>query len=119
MALLSIVLPAYNEEMMVERAGERLEELLKREKIDFELIFVDDGSRDATWFKIQDIAKKHYFIAEYIFPEILGKRRRFLQDWRKRSAIAALLWTAICSIRRKQLSRCIADGKKGMKLLRG
>ena len=61
MALLSIVLPAYNEEMMVERAGERLEELLKREKIDFELIFVDDGSRDATWFKNSGHCKKTSF----------------------------------------------------------
>ena len=73
MALLSIVLPAYNEEMMVERAGERLEELLKREKIDFELIFVDDGSRDATWFKIQDIAKKHHFIRGVHFSRNFGK----------------------------------------------
>ena len=39
MALLSVVLPAYNEEMMVERAGERLGQLLKDEKIKFELIF--------------------------------------------------------------------------------
>lgn len=118
MALLSIVLPAYNEEMMVERAGERLEELLKREKIDFELIFVDDGSMDATWFKIQEMAKRHPFIRGVHFSRNFEKRQRFLQAWRKPSVIAALLWTAICSIRRKRLSRCIADGKKGMKSLR-
>ena len=46
MALLSVVLPAYNEEMMIDKASECLTELLGSEHIDFELVFVDDGSRD-------------------------------------------------------------------------
>ena len=56
MALLSVVLPAYYEDMMVERAGARLGQLLKDEKIKFELILVDDGSKDGTWSKIEEMA---------------------------------------------------------------
>lgn len=73
MALLSVVLPAYNEEMMVERAGERLGQLLKDEKIKFELIFVDDGSKDGTWSKIEEMAKRYKFIRGIHFSRNFGK----------------------------------------------
>jgi len=53
---LSVVLPAYNEEAMLPRAAAVLGELLEKEKIDYELIFVDDGSSDATW---DEIGKAH------------------------------------------------------------
>ncbi len=50
--LLSVVLPAYNEEEMVPKTTEKLRRILDAENIPFELIFVDDGSKDATWEKI-------------------------------------------------------------------
>ena len=52
MPSLSVVLPAYNEEENLARTVEVLSGLLEREKIDFELLFVDDGSRDGTWTEI-------------------------------------------------------------------
>lgn len=73
MALLSVILPSYNEEMMVERAGERLGQLLEGEKIKFELIFVDDGSKDATWSKIEEMAKRYKFIRGIHFSRNFGK----------------------------------------------
>lgn len=73
MALLSVILPAYNEEMMIERAEERLETLLNAEKISFELIFVDDGSKDGTWSKIDKMAKAHDFVRGIHFSRNFGK----------------------------------------------
>lgn len=73
MALLSVILPSYNEEMMVERAGERLGQLLEGEKIKFELIFVDDGSEDATWSEIEEMAKRYKFIRGIHFSRNFGK----------------------------------------------
>ena len=73
MALLSVILPSYNEEMMVERAGERLGQLLEGEKIKFELIFVDDGSKDATWSKIEEMAKRYKYIRGIHFFFFFGK----------------------------------------------
>ena len=52
MPSLSVVLPSYNEEDNISRTAEVLSGLLEREQIDFELIFVDDGSRDGTWTEI-------------------------------------------------------------------
>ena len=46
--MLSVIIPSYNEELNIELAAETVTKLLKDENISCELIFVDDGSRDAT-----------------------------------------------------------------------
>ena len=48
MALLSVIVPAYNEELMIEKTGMVISDLLSQADIDNEIIFVDDGSKDAT-----------------------------------------------------------------------
>lgn len=53
--MLSVVLPAYNEEEMLPKAAETLHRILSEESIDFELIFVDDGSNDHTWERIEEV----------------------------------------------------------------
>jgi dolichyl-phosphate beta-glucosyltransferase len=45
---LSVVIPAYNEAQRVEPGLRRAEEYLRRRGLTFELLVVDDGSRDAT-----------------------------------------------------------------------
>ena len=49
MALLSIVLPSYNEEQNIANTANVLAELLEQEQIDYELVFVSDGSKDRTY----------------------------------------------------------------------
>ena len=50
--MLSVVLPSYNEEKMIPIATERLGKILTEAGIDYELLFIDDGSRDGTWREI-------------------------------------------------------------------
>lgn len=50
--MLSVVVPAYNEEGLVNLAAARLASILQGADIPYELIFVDDGSRDRTWAEI-------------------------------------------------------------------
>jgi dolichyl-phosphate beta-glucosyltransferase len=45
---LSVVIPAYNESARLPRSLERIREYLERRAGDFELLVVDDGSRDGT-----------------------------------------------------------------------
>ena len=47
--MISVILPAYNEEKMISVAAETLSGILDSEKIPFELLFVNDGSKDGTW----------------------------------------------------------------------
>ena len=50
--MLSVVIPAYNEAEMIQTAADTILRLLDEENIPCELVFVDDGSRDATWANI-------------------------------------------------------------------
>ena len=50
---LSVLLPAYNEEKMINKACNRIAELLDKAEIVYEIIVVDDGSRDGTWTEIK------------------------------------------------------------------
>ena len=50
--MLSVVIPAYNEENMIAKAAAKIREVLADAAISYELIFVDDGSKDRTWDEI-------------------------------------------------------------------
>jgi glycosyltransferase involved in cell wall biosynthesis len=56
--LISVILPVYNEEGNIPVLVERLTHVLNHEKIEYEIIFVDDGSKDKTFKIIREAAKK-------------------------------------------------------------
>ena len=53
---LSIILPVYNEEENLENLYSRLKSVLERDQCDFEIIFVDDGSRDGSLAKLEELS---------------------------------------------------------------
>lgn len=79
MALLSIVLPSYNEEQNIANTAKVLAELLEQEKIDYELVFVSDGSKDATYEEILKAAEQN--------PKVKGAR--FSRNFGKEACIFA------------------------------
>lgn len=71
--MLSIILPAYNEEKNIEYAFHKIDDVLKSEGIIYELIYVDDGSKDATWITISEMAQKHDVVHGISFSRNFGK----------------------------------------------
>ena len=71
--MLSVILPSYNEEKMIAKATERMAEILQPEKIDYELLFIDDGSRDGTWAQINEAAEKDSHVVGVHFSRNFGK----------------------------------------------
>lgn len=55
-ALLSVIIPAYNEEKMIYKTSHIISSILEKEKIPYEIIFVNDGSKDKTWEKIKEVS---------------------------------------------------------------
>jgi len=51
--LLTVILPAYNEEDNIHPAAEAVGEVLRDAAIPYELLFVNDGSKDGTWDAIR------------------------------------------------------------------
>ena len=56
--MLSVIIPAYNEELSIEKAYFTISDLLKTADIDNEIIFVDDGSSDSTYDNIKALSEK-------------------------------------------------------------
>ncbi len=56
---ISIVCPCYNEEDVIDIFFEKINELIKKTTLNYELIFVNDGSRDKTLQKLLDLKKSN------------------------------------------------------------
>lgn len=73
MALLSIVLPAYNEEQNIANTAEVLKNCLVSAGIDYELVFISDGSKDDTFKEILKAAGADPRIKGAEFSRNFGK----------------------------------------------
>lgn len=51
-AMLSVIIPSYNENENIRRTAQTIAGILRDAAVEYELIFVDDGSRDTTWAEI-------------------------------------------------------------------
>ncbi|MGI5989634.1 MAG: glycosyltransferase [Lachnospiraceae bacterium] len=71
--MLSVVIPSYNEEENIPRAARTISGILEREKIPYELIFVNDGSSDRSWECIRKEAAVNPNIHGLCFSRNFGK----------------------------------------------
>lgn len=71
--MLSVVLPAYNEEALLIKTAKTLRDMLEKNNIIYELIFVDDGSKDRTWEQIEKAAELDSCIKGIHFSRNFGK----------------------------------------------
>jgi len=56
--LLSVVIPCHNEEEVIDATHTRLVEVLPKTSLEFEIIYIDDGSRDRTLERLEAIAAR-------------------------------------------------------------
>lgn len=73
MSLLSLIIPSYNEEENIENTVSVLTEVMTGTDTDYELIFVNDGSKDKTFDKISEAAKKDGRVKGISFSRNFGK----------------------------------------------
>lgn len=71
--MLSVVIPAYNEEKLIGLAAGRVGGILRETGIPYELIFVDDGSADRTWEEIGQAAQSDECVRGVSFSRNFGK----------------------------------------------
>lgn len=76
---LSIIVPLYNEEESVEKLLSKIKQTTEQFDFDYEIIFVDDGSRDNTWNIIENVKKST--------PKLVGIKLR--RNYGQTSAMVA------------------------------
>lgn len=71
--LLSVIIPAYNEESNISRTAAVITSILSKESIKYEILFIDDGSVDATWEHILQVSKENNCVQGIGFSRNFGK----------------------------------------------
>lgn len=96
---------------MAPRAADVISALLEQAQIPHELIFVDDGSRDRTWARIQEKSRALPQVRGVRFSRNFGKEAAFLPAWPGRGACCVVL---DCDLqhRRKRSWTCTACGSR-------
>jgi glycosyltransferase involved in cell wall biosynthesis len=70
---LSFVIPAYNEEVLIETTLDALDNMVAPQKRQYEIIVVDDGSKDKTLANATRYAKMHRHVKVVSYRKNLGK----------------------------------------------
>ena len=76
--MLSVVIPAYNEEEAVPEAVRRIGAVLRSAEIPYEIVFVNDGSADGTWNAVCAAAHGDPAIQGLSFSRNFGKEAAIL-----------------------------------------
>lgn len=71
--LLSIILPSYNEQDNILHTFHVIHKILCEASIPYEIIFVDDGSKDSTYHNIQLLSSQHPQVRGICFSRNFGK----------------------------------------------
>jgi glycosyltransferase involved in cell wall biosynthesis len=77
---ISILIPCYNEEKVIENSYKKVKKALEKIKIHYEIILEEDGSTDKTAEIFKSISKKDKFVKILSFPE---KRMGLGWGWKK------------------------------------
>ncbi len=70
---LSIIIPSYNEQDNIQRTFQTIDEILTQNHIPYEIIFVDDGSKDLTFTRIQELSLQSGQVKGISFSRNFGK----------------------------------------------
>lgn len=70
--LLSIVVPCFNEDQVIEETYHQLCSIIPKLKMDVEIIFVNDGSKDNTMECLREFSKKSPFVKVLSFSRNFG-----------------------------------------------
>jgi len=71
--MLSIVIPVFNEEESLVELHRQIDEACSSNEIDFEIIFVDDGSTDGSWQIVRQLADQDQRVFGIRFRRNFGK----------------------------------------------
>ncbi len=90
--MLSVIIPAYNEEQNIALAAETLTGLFESENISNEIIFVDDGSKDKTYLEICRAAEKSDNVKGVSFSRNFGKESAIFAGLEEASGDCAVVF---------------------------
>jgi len=114
--MLSVIVPAYNEEEAIEPFFRELKKFLPRES---EVLFVDDGSKDRTLPILQKLQKENKNIKIYSFRKNRGKSEALTLGFQKAEGDLMLTIDADLQDRPDQIEKLLKKQKEGFDIVSG
>ena len=115
--MISVVIPLYNEELNMVENIHQIKEFLK--KYDYELILIDDGSKDNTWNLIHDLNKEENRIKGIRFSRHFGKEIALCAGLDASSGDAVITMDSDLQHDPKYIDEFIAKWHEGNKIVEG
>lgn len=90
---ITIIIPCFNEEETLPVYYQAMLPVMKQmNPVDFELLFIDDGSSDHTLLEMKQLHQKDPRCKYLSFSVILEKKRLFMRGFQGKRPIMLQLW---------------------------
>ena len=119
MSILSVILPAYNEEQMIPQAAKAIRDVLLAAQIPYEMIFVDDGSGDGTWQAICNEAASDPQIKGVSFSRNFGKEAAIIAGLAEATGDCAIVMDCDLQDPPETIPEMVALWKEGFEIVEG
>ena len=81
--MFSIIIPAFNSEDSIEELVNEIVHNISKMNLDYEILIIDDASKDSTWLKIGSLSKKNKKIKGFKFFKNYGQHHATLYGLKK------------------------------------
>lgn len=119
MSLLSIVLPSYNEEQNIANTANVLTGFMEENGIDYELVFVSDGSKDNTYSEICKLEAENKRIKGAEFSRNFGKEAAIFAGLELASGDAVIVMDCDLQHPPEVIPEMVAKWKNGAEVVEG
>jgi glycosyltransferase involved in cell wall biosynthesis len=116
---LSLIIPVYNEEENIKEVIQESDSFLKKTDHDYEIIIVDDGSRDKTFDIAKNLQKKHKKVKLLSHIQNMGKTHALLSGFKKANNDVFVIMDGDCQFTPKDIPRFIEKLNEGFDVVNG
>lgn len=116
---LSVVMPAFNEEAGISRSVCRVMGILGEVTSQWEIVIVDDGSRDSTYDKVQELARRDNRIVGLKFSRNFGKEAALLAGLRTATGDAVITLDSDLQHPPELIKQMVVKWRGGAKIVHG
>ena len=96
---ISFVVPVFNEEANLREFYQRLTDIMSALPYEYDLTFVDDGSKDSSAVILAELVRNDERVQAYLLSRNYGHQLALTCGWIMLMVMLLLQWMEICSIR--------------------
>lgn len=116
---ISVIVPAYNEKDNLKPLMEELDEMIEQQRMNYEVIIVDDGSTDGTFKKASKLADKYSYLSVIKHRSNLGKTEAILTGFFHSNSPVIVIMDADLQFSAFDIPKLIEEMEKGYDIVTG